>query len=187
MSQFTSPLQPVGAMPLFLCATPQAGLLDYRAETSCGKAQQINTLTQVFFNTVNVMSIAFLLEMRAFVSKQRFIKVLISQCLLTRLTHNGMLMSCCHTYQSDEEEQNLESPAQGGHTGDIAVAHRRHGHHEKVNAVPVGEQLCVQKVRRVPRVFKLKYISRALNRVGQGPCRDSTGRGGGMKQPGITF
>ena len=60
------------------------------------------------------------------------------------------------THQSDEEKEDLEAPAEGGHTGDIAVAHRGHGHHEKVNAVPVREELGVLKVRRVPRVFQLK-------------------------------
>ena len=55
---------------------------------------------------------------------------------------SGRLFSC------------LECAAKGGHAVDVSVPDSRHGHHQKVDTVPVGEDLPVVKVRRVSRVFQ---------------------------------
>ena len=59
------------------------------------------------------------------------------------------------TYESDEQEQDLEAPPDGGLAVDVAVAHGGHGHHEEVHAVPVAQLLGVVKVRRVALVLQL--------------------------------
>ncbi len=59
------------------------------------------------------------------------------------------------TYESDEQEQDLEAPPDGGLAVDVAVAHSGHGHHEEVHAVPVAQLLGVVKVRRVALVLQL--------------------------------
>ena len=48
----------------------------------------------------------------------------------------------------------LECATKGGHAVDVSVADGGHGHHEKVDAVPVGKDLAVVKVWRVTRVFQ---------------------------------
>ena len=48
----------------------------------------------------------------------------------------------------------LERTAQGGHAIDVSVADGGHGHHQEVDAVPVGEDLPVVKVRWVTGVFQ---------------------------------
>ena len=48
----------------------------------------------------------------------------------------------------------LERPAQGGHAIDVSVADGGHCHHQKVDTVPVGEDLSVVKVWRVTRVLQ---------------------------------
>ena len=60
-----------------------------------------------------------------------------------------------HTHQSDEEEEDLEAPAERGHAGDVSVTHRGHGHHQEVHAVPVGQALAVLEVRRVAGILQL--------------------------------
>ncbi len=60
------------------------------------------------------------------------------------------------TYQSHEEEENLEAAPHACDAGNVTVPHRRHRHHQKVDAVPVGETLAVVEVGRVPRVFQLQ-------------------------------
>ena len=59
------------------------------------------------------------------------------------------------THQSDEEEEDLEAPAERGHAGDVSVTHRGHGHHQEVHAVPVGQALAVLEVRRVAGILQL--------------------------------
>ena len=59
------------------------------------------------------------------------------------------------TYESDEQEQDLEAPPDGGLAVDVAVAHGGHGHHEEVHAVPVAQLLGVVKVRWVALVLQL--------------------------------
>ena len=48
----------------------------------------------------------------------------------------------------------LECATKGGHAVDVSVADGGHGHHQKVDTVPVGEDLPVVKVWRVTRVFQ---------------------------------
>ena len=60
------------------------------------------------------------------------------------------------THQADEEEEDLEAPAERGHAGDVSVTHRGHGHHQEVHAVPVGQALAVLEVRRVALVLQLR-------------------------------
>ena len=50
------------------------------------------------------------------------------------------------TYESDEEEHDLEAPAERGDTRNVAVPHGRHGHHEEVDAVPVRERLRARRL-----------------------------------------
>ena len=59
------------------------------------------------------------------------------------------------THQADKEEEDLEAAAAGGDTDHVPVAHRGHGDHEEVDAVPVGQALAVGEARRVAGVFQL--------------------------------
>ncbi len=61
-----------------------------------------------------------------------------------------------YTYESDEEKHDLEAPSDGGDAGNVSVADRRHGDHEEVDALPVGELLAVVEVRRVAGVLQLR-------------------------------
>lgn len=61
------------------------------------------------------------------------------------------------TYESHEEKHDLESPPDGGDTGDVSVPNGGHGHHEEVDALPVGELLAILKIRGVARVLKLLH------------------------------
>ena len=49
----------------------------------------------------------------------------------------------------------MEAAAAGGDTDHVPVAHRGHGDHEEVDAVPVGQALAVGEARRVARVLQL--------------------------------
>ena len=53
---------------------------------------------------------------------------------------------CGNTYESDEEEHDLEAPAERGDTCNVAVPDSRHGHHEEVDAVPVRERLRARRL-----------------------------------------
>lgn len=59
------------------------------------------------------------------------------------------------THESDEQEEDLEAPAQSGDAVDVPVAHGGHGDHEEVHAVPVAEGLRVVKVGRIALVLQL--------------------------------
>ena len=52
----------------------------------------------------------------------------------------------------------MKAPTQGSNAVDVPVAHRGHGHHQEVDTVPVGQALSVCEVRRISRIFKLKYF-----------------------------
>ena len=74
----------------------------------------------------------------------------------TDILKGELLLFCgCGTYESDEEEHDLEAPAERGHAGNVAVPDGRHGHHEEVDALPVRQLLAVQEVGRVARVLQL--------------------------------
>ena len=60
------------------------------------------------------------------------------------------------TYESHEEEHDLEAPAQGGDAGNVAVPDGRHCHHEEVDALPVGQLLAVEEV--VPGVARVLQL-----------------------------
>ena len=57
-------------------------------------------------------------------------------------TRNSIRQSC------------LKCTAKGGHAVDVSVANGGHGHHQKVDTIPVSEDLPVVKVWRVTRVFQ---------------------------------
>ena len=65
------------------------------------------------------------------------------------------MIHCGGTYESDEEEHDLEAPSQGGDARNVTVPDGGHGHHEEVDALPVRQLLAVQEVRRVARVLQL--------------------------------
>ena len=56
------------------------------------------------------------------------------------------MIFCGGTYESDEEEHDLEAPAQRGDARDVTVTDGRHGHHEEVDAVPVRERLRARRL-----------------------------------------
>ena len=41
-------------------------------------------------------------------------------------------------YQTTEDEEDHEQASQGGFCIDIPIAHCRHGHHQQVDAFPIG-------------------------------------------------
>ena len=57
------------------------------------------------------------------------------------LTVIQFLTVCSFTYQADQEEENLESTTSSSDADDVPVPHRRHGHHQEIDAIPVGERL----------------------------------------------
>ena len=73
----------------------------------------------------------------------------------THILSGELLLFCCCTYESDEEEHDLEAPAERGHAGNVAVPDGRHGHHEEVDALPVRQLLAVEEVGWVARVLQL--------------------------------
>ncbi len=60
------------------------------------------------------------------------------------------------TYESNEQEEYLESSSYGRDTVDVSVSHGGHGHHEEVDAVPVAQRLPVVKIGRIARVLQLE-------------------------------
>ena len=80
------------------------------------------------------------------------------------------MIFCGGTYESDEEEHDLEAPAQRGDARDVTVTDGRHGHHEEVDALPVRQLLAVQEVGRVARVLQLLVEGR--RKIGEGRKRE---------------
>ena len=74
----------------------------------------------------------------------------------THILSGELLLFCdCGTYESDEEEHDLEAPAERGHAGNVAVPDGRHGHHEEVDALPVAHVVNLGKVGEVASVLQL--------------------------------
>ena len=91
------------------------------------------------------------------------------------------MIFCGGTYESDEEEHDLEAPAQRGDARDVTVTDGRHGHHEEVDALPVRQLLAVQEVGRVARVLQLLVEGR--RKIGEGRKRErERGREGGNER-----
>ena len=59
-------------------------------------------------------------------------------------------------YQSHSEEHDLKDPPDVGGADDVAVPHRRHGHHEEIDTLPITQVMHIGKVWKVARVLKLK-------------------------------
>ena len=81
------------------------------------------------------------------------------------------MIFCGGTYESDEEEHDLEAPAQRGDARDVTVTDGRHGHHEEVDALPVRQLLAVQEVGRVARVLQLLVEGRQRGWIEEGRKR----------------
>ena len=58
-------------------------------------------------------------------------------------------------YQSHSEEHDLKDPPDVGGADDVAVPHRRHGHHEEIDTLPITQVMHIGKVGEVARVLKL--------------------------------
>ena len=63
------------------------------------------------------------------------------------------------TYQADEQEEDQKGAAQDGAAVYVAVAHRRHGHDQKVDARPVRNTVRIGEFQRVARILQLEDIS----------------------------
>ena len=59
-------------------------------------------------------------------------------------------------YQSHSKEHDLKDPPDVGGADDVAVPHRRHGHHEEIDTLPITQVMHIGKVGEVARVLKLK-------------------------------
>lgn len=59
------------------------------------------------------------------------------------------------THQTDEQKEYQKRASENRLTVDVAVAHRGHGHDEKVNTRPVRESIGVAEFQRVSRVLQL--------------------------------
>ena len=60
------------------------------------------------------------------------------------------------TYQADTKKENLKNSYNAGWANYVTVAHRRHGDHQKVNALPVTQLMDITKVRGVAAVLQLE-------------------------------
>jgi hypothetical protein len=60
------------------------------------------------------------------------------------------------THQAHKEEENLEPSTHASHTSYVPVANSGHGHHKKIDTVPVGQTLAVVEMRWITRVFQLQ-------------------------------
>ena len=58
-------------------------------------------------------------------------------------------------YQSHSEEHDLKDSPNVGGADDVAVPHRRHGHHEEIDTLPITQVMHIGKVGEVARVLKL--------------------------------
>ena len=69
--------------------------------------------------------------------------------------YNALSNSQQQAYQSHSEEHDLKDPPDVGGADDVAVPHRRHGHHEEIDTLPITQVMHIGKVGEVARVLKL--------------------------------
>lgn len=69
---------------------------------------------------------------------------------------DGVSIEATATYQAHAQEEDLKEPPHQRGAGDVAVAHGRHGDHQKVDALPVSQLVDIAKVWEVAAVFKLE-------------------------------
>jgi hypothetical protein len=60
------------------------------------------------------------------------------------------------TYQSDTEKENLKNSSDAGGANYITIANGRHGHHQKVNALPVPQFMDITEIGGISAVLQLE-------------------------------